>query len=151
MYDSDCGFWTKDCNLGARPRVVNVSAQVLASHRNVCAAISLAYDARYFGHSGFTVCKQQLAAVSNDAVVLLICSGKISWSVNKRHYRDVECVKESDESGSLVRRIDVKRACQIHWLVCNDAYRPATHPCKPYEDILGEQLMHFKKVAIVDY
>jgi hypothetical protein len=102
MYDGDCGFWTKDCNLGARPRVVNVSAQVLASHGNVCAAISLAYDARNFGHSGFTVCKQQLAAVPDDAVVLLIRSGKVSWSVNKRHYRDVECVTEPDESGSLV-------------------------------------------------
>src|SRR5919107_5799756 len=114
MYDGDCGFWTKDCNLGAGPRVVNVSTQVLASHGNVCATISLAYDARYFGHGSFTVCKQQFAAVSDDAIVLLISSGKVSRSVNKRHDRDVECVTEPDESGSLIRRIDVKRACQIH-------------------------------------
>src|SRR5215210_2432162 len=99
MYDSACGLRTKNCQLGARPSVVNVSAQVLASHCNVCAAISLAYDARYFGHSGFTVCKQQLAAVPNDAVVLLICSRKVSRSVNERHYRDIECVTEPDESG----------------------------------------------------
>src|ERR671919_2646925 len=102
MYDSDCGFWAKDSNLGARPRVVNVSTQVLASHGNVCAAISLAYYTCYFGHCGFTVCEQQLAAMPDDAVVLLICSGKVSGSVNKRHYWDVECVTEPDESGSLV-------------------------------------------------
>src|SRR4051812_35828518 len=101
MYDSNCGFWTKDCDLGARPRVVNVSAQVLASHCNVCAAISLAYDASYFGHSGFTVRKQQLAAVPDDAVVLLICSRKVTGSVNESHYRDIECITEPDESGSL--------------------------------------------------
>src|SRR5215212_7665042 len=102
MYHGDRGLWPQDRNLGARPRVLNVSAPVPASPGNVCAAISLAYDARNFGHSGFTVCKQQPAAVPDDAVVLLICSGKVSWSVNKRHYRDVECVTEPDESGSLV-------------------------------------------------
>src|ERR671930_1821473 len=102
MYDSDCCFWTKDCNLGTWPRIVNVGAQILASHGNVRAAICLAYNARYFGYGGFTVCKQQLAAVPDDAVVLLICSWQVSWSFNKRHYRDVKCVTEPDEPGSLV-------------------------------------------------
>ena len=75
MYDSDCGFWTKDCNLGA-PRVVMCSSQVLASHGNVCATISLAYDARYFGHGRLTVCKQAACSVPDDAIVLLITPGR---------------------------------------------------------------------------
>src|SRR5919201_3362152 len=118
MYDGDCSFWTKDCYFGAWRRIVNVSAQVLAPHGNVCAAVCLAYYARYFGHGGFTVCKQQLAAVPDDTIVLLVCSGQISRSVNKCHYRNVKRVTEPYESGSLVRRVNVKRSCQIHWLVC---------------------------------
>ena len=46
---------THDGNLGRRPSIVQIGAELLATHHNVAAAIRLAECDGNLGHGGFTV------------------------------------------------------------------------------------------------
>ena len=69
--DVDGSLGTHNGDLGRRPGVIEITADVFGRHHVVGAAIRFARDHREFGHRGLCKGIQQLRAVPDDAVVLL--------------------------------------------------------------------------------
>ena len=81
--DIDRAFGAHDSNLGARPGVGDVGAQVLAAHHHVGAAVCFAGDDGDFRNGGFRKGVQDLGAVADDAAVFLYDPGQETGRIDK--------------------------------------------------------------------
>src|SRR5438045_82784 len=79
-------------DLGRRPRIVEIAANVFRGHHVVGTAIRLAGDHRQLWHGRLRKGVQQLRAVPDDAVVLLGRSRQEAGYIDERDQRDVEGV-----------------------------------------------------------
>ena len=136
-------------DFGCRPCVVQIAAQVLRCHHVVCAAISLARDHGYLGHCRFGIGEQQLRPMLDDAVVLLAGPGKKTGHIDESQYGDFESVAKTNETRSLLGRIDVEHARQYHRLVRNHAHRASFHPAETADDIACMGGLNLEEVAFV--
>src|SRR5437870_13655366 len=121
--DRDRAFRTHDRELGRRPSEVEVSADVLRTHDVVRAAVCFPRDDRDLRDGRLTESKQELRAVSDDAVVFLLLPGKESGNVNEGEQGNVEAIAEPNEPRSFDRGIDVERARLNFRLIPDDADR----------------------------
>ena len=71
------------CDFCRGPCIVQVSAQLLASHHDVASAVALAQGNGNLGHSGFSIGIQQLCTVQDHSVVLLSCTGQKAGNVHQ--------------------------------------------------------------------
>ena len=78
------------------------------------------------------------------AVVLLACTGKEAGYVNKGHQRNVECVAEAYEAGTLARCVAVEHAGEEFGLVCHDTYGLSVEAGETYDDVLGVVALYFE-------
>src|SRR5690606_30145441 len=93
--DVDGALPTHDGDLGGRPRVVDVGAELLGAHDDVGAAVRLAGDDGDEGHGGLRVRVEQFGAAADDAGPLLVGAGKVPGNVDEGEDGDGERVAES--------------------------------------------------------
>eukprot|EP00754_Rhynchopus_humris_P018745 Rhum_TRINITY_DN14614_c11_g10::Rhum_TRINITY_DN14614_c11_g10_i1::g.104369::m.104369 len=140
-----------DRDLGRRPGVVHVSTDVLRAHDVVRTAVRLARDDGDLRDGRLAVGVQQLGAVADDAVPLLVRARQEARHVDKGDDRDVEGVGEADEAGSLGRRVDVEHTGVELRLGGNDGDRPALHAGEARDDVLRELRLHLVEAALVGH
>src|SRR5262245_53056518 len=150
MNDVDCALRPHHGYLGGRVCEVNVSADVLARHDAIGAAIGFSRDDGQLRHGGFGKRKQQLSAVLDDASELLIAAGKKTGHVFKGDERDVERIAKPHESGALDGACDVEAACQMCGLIRHDADGTAIQPGESDYQVLRVVLLHFEEVVFID-
>ena len=88
--------------------------------------------------------------MQNNTIVFLSCSRKESRNVYQGYQRNIECIAETNEAGTLTRCIAVKYTCQIFGLVGNHTYRLSVHTGKSDDNILGIIFLYFEEFAIID-
>ena len=110
-------FCTEHCNGSACshdgdfsrwPCVVDVGAQLLASHDDMASAVALAQRNGNLGHRGLAVCVEQLCSVQDYGVVFLACAGQEAGHVNEAYDRNVEGVAEAYKACALAACVDVE-------------------------------------------
>ena len=82
------------------------------------------------GHGRLGEGVEQLGAVADDAVVLLLGPGQEAGHIVEDDQRDVEGVAEADEAGGFDAGVDVERAGQMPRLVGDDADRVPVEPAE---------------------
>ena len=115
-------FRAQHGDLGARPGVGDVGAEILAGHNHVRAAIGFARDDGDLGHGGFGVGVEQFCAVTDDAAMFLGDAGQEAGRIDKGDQRHVEAVAHAHEAGHLVAGVDVDHACHAGRFLCHDAH-----------------------------
>ena len=124
-------------DLGRRPYVVDVAADVLRRHDDVSTAVSLAQRDGHLRHRSLAIGEEQLGAVRDDAAVLLSGARQEARHVHQRHDRNVERVAEADEAGGLAAGVDVQHAGHELGLVGDDADRLAVEAGEAGDDVLA--------------
>src|SRR5690606_13978325 len=104
-----------------------------------------------FGHGRFTVGKEQLGTVKNNATVLLVDSGQKPWYVHERDERDVECVTEADETRCFTASINIEHARKDGGLVCHYTDRIAIDACESGQNFGRESRGELIEIATVRY
>ncbi len=94
---------------------------MLRVHHVVGAAVGLARDDGELGHGGLAEGVEQLGAVSDDAVPLLVRARQEARHVLEDHERDAERVAEADEARAFDRGVDVEHAGEHGGLIRHDA------------------------------
>ena len=87
--------------------------------------------------------------MTDDAVVFLLHTWQETWHILHCDKGNVETVAETDETGSLVRSINIECASEEIGLVGNESHRTSCHTSKTYDDILGELRLNLKEVLLV--
>ena len=100
--DADSAFGSHDSYLSALVSEVDISAELLAVHHDVCSAICLTGDERNLGHCGLGKGVEELCAVTDDAPVLLIDAWHKSRHILDGHDGDIEAVAETHETRALL-------------------------------------------------
>ena len=139
-----------DGDFGRRPGKVEVGPDVLGIHHVVGAAVGLARNDRDARNRGLAERIQQLGAVHDDAVPLLVGSGQESGHVFEDQQRNIERVAEAHKARSLGRCVNVEHPGQKGGLVGHDADRAAREARKAHEDVLGVVLVDLIKAALID-
>ena len=148
--DVDRAFGTHDGDLGGRPGVVHVGADVLGGHDAIGAAVGFAGDDGDFGHRGFGERVEQLGAVLDDSAVLLLRAGQKAGDVFEGDQRNVEAVAEAHEARAFDRGVDVERAGQHRGLIGDDADGLAVEARESDDDVLRVVLVDLEEIAVVD-
>lgn len=73
-----------DGDLGGRPGIVDVAAQMFGGHDAIGAAIGFAGNDGDFGHGRFAVGVEQFRAVFDHAAIFLIRAGQEAGDVDQR-------------------------------------------------------------------
>ena len=146
----DCALGAHHGDLGRRPCVVDVAAQMLRAHHAVGAAVGFAQDDRDLRNGRFAVSEQQLGAVDDDAAVFLSGARQEARYVDERHDRNIERAAEPYEAGRFARGVDVEHAGQELRLVRDDADALSVEPGETGHDVRRELGLAFEKVAVVD-
>ena len=87
----------------------------------------------------------------DDAAPLLIGAGQIAGHIHQGEQRNIEGVAKANETGGLIRCVDIKSAAHDHGLVGDDADHVAVETGEAHNDILGKKRMGLKEDAIVNY
>ena len=124
---------------------------MLARHDDVTAAVGLARHDGDFWHRRFGISVEQLRAVANDAVILLLRARQKSRHIDKRHDGNIEAVAKSNKARRLHRGVDVQTARQMGRLVGDNAHRAAAEMGKADENIARELRLHFVEIAFIDH
>ena len=140
---------THNGNLAGGPSEVQVGTKLLTAHHDVAAAVRLAKRDGDLGNGGFAVGVEQLCAVQNDCVVFLSGTRKESGHVDEAHDRDVECIAEAHEAGSLARGISIENTGIGSWLIGHDAHALSVEACEAHDDVLGELRLHLEELSVV--
>lgn len=74
----------------------------------------------------------------NDRPPLLVHSRHEARHIDQGDQRNVEGIAETDETGSLVGRIDVQRPSHHRGLVGNDSGYDTTDACKADNQVAGQ-------------
>ena len=101
MDDLGSPLGTHHGNLGGRPSIVHIAAQVFGTHHIIGPAIGLAGDHREFGHGRFGIGEQKLGAVLDEAAIFLLGAGQEAGHIDKGDNRNVEGVAETHEPACL--------------------------------------------------
>mmetsp|Transcript_36681 Transcript_36681/g.98317 ORF Transcript_36681/g.98317 Transcript_36681/m.98317 type:complete len:315 (-) Transcript_36681:866-1810(-) len=125
------------CDLSGGPRVVEVAAEVLRAHDVVGTAVGLSRDHGHLGDGSLRVGEEELGAVADDAIVLLISARQKARDVDEGKDGDVERVGEAHETGRLHGRIDIEAASEVERVIGDDRHRAPLHPRKASDDIFG--------------
>ncbi len=137
-------------NFSGGPGIVDVAAQMLGRHDAVGAAVCLAGDDRNFGNGGFSIGIEHFSAVPDDAAVFLHCTRQKSRHIDKGDHRDIKAVAETDKSGTLHRRVNIKHAGQVLGLVGDDTDRVAIVARKADDQVRSKFCLDFQEITMVN-
>src|SRR6201999_1077720 len=105
--DVDRALGTHHGDLGGRPGVVEVGQHVLGGHHVVGTAVGLAGDDGELGDGRLGVGVEELGAVADDPVPLLVGAGQEAGHIGEGEDRDVVAVAGANEAGRLLGGLDV--------------------------------------------
>lgn len=88
--------------------------------------------------------------MQDHAVILLTGAGKESGDVDQSDQRNVECVAEADEAGTLARGVAVEHAGKIFGLVGHDAHGLTVEAGEADDDVLGIVALYLEELSVVD-
>lgn len=108
--DVDRALGAHDGDLGGRPGEADVRAEGLRAHDDVGAAEGLADDDGDEGDARARIGGDELGSAADDPGALLLGAGPVSGDVDEGDDGDPEGVAEADESGGLLRGVDVEGA-----------------------------------------
>src|SRR3989475_9621317 len=148
--DRDRAFRTHDRELRRRPSEVEVPADVLRTHDVVRPAVRFPRDDRDLRDGRLAEGEQELRAVTDDAVVLLLLPGKESGNVDEGEQGNVEAIAEPHEPRSFDRRIDVERPRLNLRLIPDDPGGSPLEASKTNDDILSPLFMDLEPRIAVD-
>src|SRR6202042_980098 len=97
--DVDRALGTHHRDLGRRPGVVEVGEHVLGRHHVVGAAVGLAGDDGELRHRRLGVGVEELGAVADDPVPLLVGTGQEAGDIGEGQDRHVVAIAGADEAG----------------------------------------------------
>ena len=137
-------------DLRAGPGDVDIAAHVLGPHHAVGAAVGLAGDHGDLGDGGLAVGVEQLRSAPDDAVEFLLGAGQEAGNVDEHDDRDVEAVAGPNESGGLLRGVDVQAAGELGGLVGDNADRPTIDAAESDDDVLRVTGLHLEEFVIVE-
>jgi hypothetical protein len=138
-----------DGDLGGRPGIVHVAADVLRRHDVIGPAIGLAGDQRDLGHGGLGIGEQQLGAVLDEAAVFLRRARQEARHVDEGDERDAEAVAEAHEARRLAAGVGIEHAGEHHRLVGDDADGAPLDAAEAGHDVAGERLLDLEEIAFV--
>ena len=144
-----CALGTHHRDLGGRPRIIHVGADMFGGHDVIRAAIGLARDQRDHRHSALAVGEQEFCAVLDDAAIFLRSAGQEAGHIDQCEDRNVEGIAKAHEARSLARGIDVEAARQHHRLIGDDADAFALDADEAGEDVARVSFLNFKEVALI--
>ena len=87
----------------------------------------------------------------NNSIILLTCSWKESWYINKADDRNIESIAESYESCSLTASINIKYTCVSSWLISNNTNTLTIEASKTSNDVLRKFRLNLKEFTIISY
>ena len=112
---------THNRNLGCRPGIVHIAAELLARHHDMAAAVALAECDGDLGHCSLSVSIEELGSVKDDTVVLLTCAGKEARNVNEGDKGYIERIAETNETRALAGCVAVKHTGKELGLIGDNA------------------------------
>ena len=136
-------------NLCRRPGQIDIAAQVLGGHHIIGAAIGLAGNQCYLGHSTFGIGIEQLGAMLNNAAILLAGARHKAGDIHHSQHGNIECIAEANKPRRLARGINIQTARQHHRLVGHHAHRRALNANKAGNNIFGITDLQLKKLALI--
>ncbi len=115
--DVDCAIRTHDSDFGSGPGVDEVRSDMPQGHDVECAAVALSRDDG--DKRNRRLCKgvEDLRSVADDTSPLLRSSWEVAGHVPEGDDWYVEGIAESYGASTLVRGIDVERACKMGGVV----------------------------------
>mmetsp|Transcript_25923 Transcript_25923/g.44603 ORF Transcript_25923/g.44603 Transcript_25923/m.44603 type:complete len:230 (-) Transcript_25923:551-1240(-) len=134
--DLDGALWAHDGDLGSGPRIVHITAQMCRGHHIVCTAVRFARDHGDLGNRRLGVRKQQLGAMSDDAVELLLTPWEEARDVDESDDGYVEGVTEANPASGLDGSVDVQTPCCLYRLIRHNTNRPPLHASEANDDVL---------------
>src|SRR5438270_4083310 len=87
----------------------------------------------------------------DDAAILLLSARQKPRHIFKGQQRDIEGIAKTHKSCPFYRAINVQDSGQECRLVCHNADWLAIEAREPHNEILGIVLVHFEKVAVINY
>ena len=136
-------------DVGGRPGVVDVAAELLAAHHDVGTAVALAEGDGHLRNRSLAIGVQKLRTVGDDGAVFLLGAGQEARDVHEGDQRDVERVAEAHEAGALAGGVDVEHAGEHAGLVGHDAHAAAAHVGEADDDVLREVLVDLEELAVI--
>ena len=147
--DLDRALGAHHRDLGRRPGIVDVAADMLRGHNVIGAAIGLAGDDGDLRHRRLGEGEQQLGAMLDQAAIFLRGARQEARHVDEGDDRNVEAVAEAHEARGLARGVAVEHAGQHHRLIGDDADGAAFHAGEAGDDVAGEGLLDLEEIALV--
>ena len=95
-------FGPHDRDFGGRPRDHEVRPEVPGAHRYVSSTVRLPENDGDLRDRRLAEGIEEFRAMTNDARVFLVHPRKIPREVHERYQRDIECITETYEPGSVV-------------------------------------------------
>src|SRR5262249_48762963 len=135
VQDVDRALGTHHRDLRGGPGQVDVTAEVLGAHDVIGAALGLAGDHGDLGDGGLGVGVQQLGAAADNAGPLLADARQEAGNVDEGEDRYRKSITGTDESGGLLRGVDVQAAGEVHRLVGYHPDRSAGDPAEADDDV----------------
>ena len=148
--DAGRSFCTHHSNFRCWPGENSIGPEFPVAQGHVSASVSLSQDHRDFGNGGFGIGKKDFGPVADNAAELLSFSRKVSCGVHQGEERNVKTIAEANESGSLVRCIDIQGSGQKHGIVGDDPDGVAVDPSKAHNDIFGIKALDLEEIVVID-
>ena len=115
-------FCTHDCYVRRRPRIVYITAQLLATHGYMGSTVRFPQGNGHLRDGCFSVGIQKFCSVGNDSAVLLLGPAKETRNIHKGHKRNIERVAEAHETGGLARSVYIEDSCKNLRLISHDSH-----------------------------
>ena len=149
MDDFCRAFGTHHSNLGSRPCIVEIRAQVFGRHHNICTAVCFACDQCHHRDCCLTISEQQLGTVLDHAAVFLRHPWQEAWHVDQGQDRNFKRITETNKTGRFACAIDVQNTSKDHWLVRNNTDCTAFDTNETRDDVLCELFLDFVEIALI--
>ena len=147
--DVGCTLSAHDGDFGIRPGVDEVCPQVLGAHADVGTAVSLAGNQRDLRYGRFTVGKQHLGPVPDDAAVFLGRARQEARDIFQGQQRNIEGITGPDETAGLVTGVDIQNTCHGFRLGSDDTDAAAVEADVAGDDIRRKVSLVFEEFAVV--
>src|SRR5690606_5284009 len=113
----------------------------------ISASIGLAGGDRYLGHGGFAQRVQQLGAVGDNGVPLLVRAWQKARYVYQHQQGNIKGVAEAGKASAFYRGMYIQHAGQVGRLVGYNPDAAAAQQGKAYNDVLRKIAVHLKEAV----
>ena len=140
-----------DRQLHPGPNKELVRPHLAGAHRLLGPAVALAQHHRDLRHGRLRIGVEELGAVANNSLFLLLPSWKESGHVHQGHNRDIKSIAEANEARPLIRGVHVQASRQEHRLIGDKPDGVTIEPPQSDGQIARELGLEFEKIPVVHH